>query len=66
MRSEWRVSSDQVWTDDGFKMIYQVYRLRDKDATDHSGNREIYDTYISKEMAEAKADELNRKERQGC
>ena len=62
MRSEWRVSSGPVWTDDGFKTIYKVYRLRNKDATDHSGNREIFDTYISKEVAKAKAEELNRKE----
>lgn len=66
MKSEWKVSSCPIMTDNGYEMIYQVFRLRDKDAADHSGNREIYDTYISKEMAEAKADELNRKERQGC
>ena len=61
-KSEWRVTASPVWKDDGFKMIYQVYRLRDKDATDHSGNREIYDTYIAMEVAMAKAEELNRKE----
>ena len=61
-KSEWRVTASPVWTDDGFKMIYQVYRLRDKDATDHSGNRETYDTYIAMEVAHAKAEELNRKE----
>ena len=61
-KSEWRGTASPVWTDDGFKMIYQVYRLRDKDATDHLGNREIYDTYIAMEVAHAKAEELNRKE----
>ena len=62
-KSEWRVSSSPVWTEEGlFYKTYQVYRLRDKDATDHSGNREIYDTYIAMEVAHAKAEELNRKE----
>ena len=61
-KSEWRVSSCQIMTDNGHEKIYQVYRLRDKDATDHSGNRETYDTYIAMEVAMAKAEELNRKE----
>ena len=55
--SEWRVSSNYY---DGEKE-YKVYRLRDVNATDHSGNRELYDTTIYKTRAEAKAvaDALN-------
>lgn len=55
--SEWRVSSSYY---DGEKE-YKVYRLRDVNATDHSGNRELYDTTIYKTRAEAKAvaDALN-------
>lgn len=58
MKSKWKVSSQTI---DGEK-FYTVFRIRDTSQTDHSGNREIYDTYLSKEMAEMEADELNRKE----
>ena len=33
-------------------------------SVDHSGNREVFDSYISKDIAEMKASELNRKEKQ--
>ncbi len=42
--------------------VYTVYRIRDTEATDHSGNRETFDCYISEEAAQLKADELNRRE----
>ena len=63
MKSEWRVSRNPILDDDGnWKSMYQVYRIRDANKTDHSGNREVFDTYISKELAEMKAYELNAKE----
>lgn len=58
MKSKWKVSSQTI---DGEK-FYTVFRIRDTSEVDHSGNREIYDTYISEDVAEMKADELNRKE----
>ena len=59
MKSEWRVTSQYR---DG-KQIFQVYRLRDVNAVDHSGNREysggIFD---NDDDAEKLADELNKVE----
>lgn len=61
MNSEWKVST---MTDGGNK-YYQVYRLRDKDRTDHSGNREYLGNtlYITKEKAQSVADKMNREEK---
>lgn len=42
MKSEWRVTCNYICGD----LIYDVYRLRDRDATDHSGNREYVDDRI--------------------
>lgn len=39
MKSAWMVSSQYI---DGVK-LYSVYRLRDVEETDHSGNREASD-----------------------
>ena len=39
MKSEWRVSHTYA----GGKMFRQVYRLRDVDEVDHSGNGEVRD-----------------------
>ena len=61
MKSEWRVSSNPIGANE---FLYQVYRIRDLEKTDHSGNREIFDSYVSKEVAEMKAEELNRREKQ--
>ena len=51
--SEWRVSCNPV----AGKEFYQVYRLRDKDAIDHSGNREtkggLYESRIDAEKLAA-------------
>lgn len=58
MKSKWKVSSQII----GGKWQYTVFRIRDTSEVDHSGNREIYDMYISEDVAEMKAEELNRKE----
>lgn len=39
MKSEWRVQKTPV--EDGF--VYQIYRIRDINTIDHSGNREYSD-----------------------
>lgn len=59
MKSPWKVSSNYI---NGEKM-YIVYRLRDVNAVDHSGNREYMGGYvISREKCEKLAKELNQKE----
>lgn len=42
MKSEWRVTCNYICGG----LVYNVYRLRDRDATDHSGNRECVDDRI--------------------
>ncbi len=54
MKSEWRVTSNIIG---GVKM-YAVYRLRNVDGIDQSGNREYYGNYMedrntAKELAES-------------
>ena len=57
MKSEWRVAHIYA----GGYSDYQVYRLRDVNAVDHSGNREYRGgCFDHKEDAESYADELNR------
>lgn len=55
--SEWRISSNIV----AGEKFYQVYRLMDVNATDHSGNREtrggLYESLLD---AEKLAETLNR------
>lgn len=51
MKSEWKVTSQYV----GGEKIYQVYRLRDIDAVDHSGNREYVPKFITNDEKEAEA-----------
>ena len=54
--SEWRVAANPV----GGKMWYAVYRIRDIDEVDHSGNRQYRGGYIDdKSKAEAYARQLN-------
>lgn len=54
--SKWKVTMQFL---DGAKM-YAVYRLRDVNAVDHSGNREYASGYLkSEEQAEAMARNLN-------
>ncbi len=56
MKSVWKVSSNWV----GDRKVFAVYRLRDINTVDHSGNRELYGDYIdSKEDALTIANELN-------
>lgn len=55
--SEWKISSNIV----AGKKFYQVYRLRDVNETDHSGNRETRGgLYESRLDAEKLAEVLNR------
>lgn len=42
MKSEWRVTCNYI----GGERFYGVYRLRDLDEIDHSGNREYVDDRI--------------------
>lgn len=57
MKSEWRVTSNTI---NGIFM-YAVYRIKDTNGVDHSGNREMAGGYIeSREDAQRKADELNK------
>ena len=59
MKSEWRVTANPV----GGKMMYGVYRLRDKDALDHSGNRESAGRwYDDRDLAEDVARIKNEEE----
>lgn len=54
--SEWRVTSNSI----AGTMLYGVYRLRDKDAIDHSGNREMRGGWWdSRHDAERLAEVLN-------
>lgn len=55
MMSEWKVSSNPV----GGNYIYQVVRIRDTSKVDHSGNREVYACYDTKEEAQDVANRLN-------
>lgn len=57
--SEWRVSCNPV----AGKTFYQVYRIRDLDEVDHSGNRETRGgLYEHREDAERLAATLNAEE----
>ena len=59
MQGEWKVSSNFL----NGKQMFTVYRLRNVDEVDHSGNREYYGGYTdSKEEAQELADYLNSKE----
>lgn len=60
--SEWKVTK-QYCND---RAIFQVYRIRNANAVDHSGNREYKDDlFYDKAEAQAYADELNAQERSG-
>ena len=59
MKSEWRVTANPT----GGKMLYGVYRLRDVDAIDHSGNRESLGRYFEdRALAEDVARIMNEEE----
>lgn len=56
MAGKWKVTCNPIG--DGY--MYAVYRLRDVNEIDHSGNREFGSHYMrSKEEAQAIADRLN-------
>ena len=57
-QSEWRVSTNPV----AGKTFYGVYRIRDIDAPDHSGNRETRGYYETRQEAEKLAALLNEEE----
>ena len=57
-QSEWRVSTNPV----AGKTFYGVYRIRDIDAPDHSGNRELRGYYETRQEAEKLAWLLNQEE----
>lgn len=61
MKGAWKVSSNII----GDRKVYQVYRMRDANEIDHSGNREYSGGYLT-EQYEAKklAETLNQKEGQ--
>lgn len=62
MKSPWRVTHNIICG----KHMYGVYRLRDVNKADHSGNRESGSPYMdSKAEAEKIAAELNAKEECG-
>ena len=55
MKSEWRVTVNMI----GSEKKYGVYRLRDVDEVDHSGNREdIGRWFDEREIAQVYADTL--------
>lgn len=57
MKSEWKVTSNIIMN----QKYYAVYRLIDKDRTDHSGNREMATGCMTDKMeAVAIAERLNR------
>jgi hypothetical protein len=58
MKSKWKVSSTYA----GGERFYQVYRLRDVNEVDHSGNREIAGTFDDEARAQEYADAKNRLE----
>lgn len=58
MKNKWKVSTNIIGED----KIYQVYRIRNINEVDHSGNREYDKTYKNKSDAEQRALELNEKE----
>jgi hypothetical protein len=56
MENEWKVSTQYC----GGEKIYQVYRIRDENEVDHTGNREyVPGIFETSEAAHEKAKELN-------
>lgn len=53
---KWKVTSNPI----GGKTLYSVYRLRDVDQVDHSGNREFAGEWTdNREAVQVVADQLN-------
>lgn len=56
MKSKWKVSSNTI----GGEKMYIVFRLRDVNEVDHSGNREYASEYMASALeAQAIADKFN-------
>lgn len=63
MKSEWRVTTNHIATDEGRVPMYGVYRLRDVNEVDHSGNREELGRWFEdKELAEDVCRIMNEEE----
>lgn len=61
MKSEWKVTSQYI----GDTKMYALYRLKDINATDNSGNREYAGEYIeSRDRCVAIAAAMNAKEKE--
>ena len=59
MTGKWKVASQYI----GGEKMYAVYRLRNVDEVDHSGNREYAGGWTDdKEVAVEAADQLNGRE----
>ena len=57
MKSVWKITSNYI----GEEKMYAVYRLRDVNSIDHSGNREYASDYMTdRKDAEALANKLNK------
>lgn len=60
MKSAWKISSQYLCG----RKVYQVYRIKDVNAVDHSGNREYAGKLTDDEAAAlALAEKLNKEER---
>lgn len=56
MTGKWDITSQYI----GGKKVFQVYRLRDVNGVDHSGNREYSDrVFDDRSASQAHANELN-------
>lgn len=63
MKSEWRVTTNHIATDEGRVPMYGIYRLRDVNAVDHSGNREELDRWFEdRDVAEDFCRAMNEEE----
>lgn len=63
MKSEWRVTTNHFVSDEGRVPMYGIYRLRDVNAVDHSGNREELGRWFEdKELAEDVCRVMNEEE----
>lgn len=60
MKGPWKVTSNLI----NGKTMYAVYRLKDVNEVDHSGNREFAGGYVEDRLTvEIAAEHLNEKER---
>ena len=55
MPNKWKITTNPI----GGRLLYGVFRIIDHNEIDHSGNREIYAYFGTREEAEKVAGELN-------